>query len=205
MAIEASAKTGIVEPDETTLNYIKKRTRKPFQIVKNDPNATYEKILNLDVTNMESQVSSPHSVDNVKPVSELTEVSIDQAFLGSCTNGRIEDLRLASSFLKGKKVRDGVRMIVVPASQEVYLQALQEGLLEIFLEAGAIVGNPTCGPCLGGHLGLLAPGEVCVSSSNRNFVGRMGSPKAYVYLASPATVAVSAVTGKITDPRSMEA
>ena len=205
MAIEASAKTGIVEPDETTLNYVKKRTNKPFQIVKNDPNATYEKILNFNVTNMEPQVSSPHSVDNVTPVSEVAEVNIDQAFLGSCTNGRIEDLRLASSLLKSKKVKDGVRMIVVPASQEIYLQALQEGLLEIFLKAGAIVGNPTCGPCLGGHLGLLASGEVCISSSNRNFVGRMGSPKAYVYLASPATVAASAVTGKITDPRSMEA
>jgi 3-isopropylmalate/(R)-2-methylmalate dehydratase large subunit len=204
MAIEASAKNGVVEPDEITLNYLKERTNKPFQIVKNDPDAEYEKILNLDVTNMESQVASPHSVDNVKPVSEVAEVNIDQAFLGSCTNGRIEDLRLASSFLKGKKVKDGVRMIVVPASQEIYLQALQEGILEIFLKAGAIVGNPTCGPCLGGHLGLLASGEVCVSASNRNFVGRMGSPKAYVYLASPATVAVSAVTGKITDPRSME-
>jgi len=204
MAIEASAKNGVVEPDEITLNYVKERTNKPFQIVKNDPDAEYEKILNLDVTNMESQVASPHSVDNVKPVSEVAEVNIDQAFLGSCTNGRIEDLRLASSFLKGKKVKDGVRMIVIPASQEIYLQALQEGILEIFLKAGAIVGNPTCGPCLGGHLGLLASGEVCVSASNRNFVGRMGSPKAYVYLASPATVAASAVTGKITDPRSME-
>ena len=204
MAIEASAKNGVVEPDEITLNYVKERTNKPFQIVKNDPDAEYEKILNLDVTNMESQVASPHSVDNVKPVSEVAEVNIDQAFLGSCTNGRIEDLRLASSFLKGKKVKDGVRMIVIPASQEIYLQALQEGILEIFLKAGAIVGNPTCGPCLGGHLGLLASGEVCVSASNRNFVGRMGSPKAYVYLASPATVAASAVTGEITDPRSME-
>jgi len=205
MAIEVSAKTGIVEPDETTLKYIKERTNKPFKILKNDPDAAYERILNLDVTKMEPQVSCPHSVDNVKPVSEVTEVSIDQAFIGSCTNGRMEDLRLAASFLKGKKVRNGVRMIVVPASQEVYLQALQEGLLEIFLKAGAIVGNPTCGPCLGGHLGLLAPGEVCISSSNRNFVGRMGSPKAQVYLASPITVAASATTGKITDPRSLEA
>ncbi|MGQ9460934.1 MAG: homoaconitase large subunit [Candidatus Bathyarchaeaceae archaeon] len=205
MAIEVSAKTGIVEPDETTLNYVRKRTKKPFQILKNDSDAEYEKILNLDATNMEPQVSCPHSVDNVKSVSEVADVGIDQAFIGSCTNGRIEDLRLASSLLKGKKVRDGVRMIVVPASQEVYLQALQEGLLEIFLKAGAIIGNPTCGPCLGGHLGLLAPGEVCVSSSNRNFVGRMGSPEAKVYLASPLTVAASAITGKITDPRVLEA
>ncbi|KPV63722.1 MAG: Isopropylmalate/citramalate isomerase large subunit [Candidatus Bathyarchaeota archaeon BA2] len=205
MAIEVSAKTGIVEPDETTLNYIKERTNKPFQIFENDHDSAYEKILNLDVTNMEPQVSCPHSVDNVKPVSEVADVSIDQAFIGSCTNGRIEDLRLAASFLKGKKVRNGVRMIVVPASREVYLQALQEGLLEIFLKAGAIVGNPTCGPCLGGHLGLLAPGEICISSSNRNFVGRMGSPKAKVYLASPITVAASAITGKITNPRELEA
>jgi len=205
MAIEVSAKTGIVEPDEITLNYIKKRTNKPFQVFKNDPDADYEKILSLDVTNMEPQVSCPHSVDNVKPASEVAEVSIDQAFIGSCTNGRIEDLRLAANLLKGKKVRNGVRMIVVPASQEVYLQALQEGLLEIFLKAGAIVGNPTCGPCLGGHLGLLAPGEVGISSSNRNFVGRMGSPEAKVYLASPLTVAASAITGKITNPRALEA
>jgi len=204
MAIEVSAKTGIVEPDETTLSYIKERTNKPFQILKNDSDAAYESILNLDVTNMEPQVSCPHAVDNVKSVSEVSEVSIDQAFIGSCTNGRMEDLRLAANFLKDKKVRDGVRMIVVPASQEVYLQALQDGLLEIFLKAGAIVGNPTCGPCLGGHLGLLAPGEVGISSSNRNFVGRMGSPKAQVYLASPITVAASAITGKITDPRSLE-
>jgi len=205
MAIEVSAKTGIVEPDETTLNYVKERTKKPFKIFKNDPDAAYENILNLDVTNMEPQVSCPHSVDNVKPASEVSEVNIDQAFIGSCTNGRMEDLRLAANFLKGKKVRNGVRMIVVPASQEIYLQALQEGLLEIFLKAGAIIGNPTCGPCLGGHLGLLAPGEVGISSSNRNFVGRMGSPKAKVYLASPITVAASAITGKITDPRSLEA
>jgi 3-isopropylmalate/(R)-2-methylmalate dehydratase large subunit len=205
MTIEVSAKTGIVEPDETTLNYVRKRTNKPFQILKNDSDAEYEKILNLDVTNMEPQVSCPHSVDNVKPASEVADVSIDQAFIGSCTNGRIEDLRLAANLLKGKKVRNGVRMIVVPASQEIYLQALQEGLLEIFLKAGAIIGNPTCGPCLGGHLGLLAPGEVCVSSSNRNFVGRMGSPEAKVYLASPLTVVASAITGKIIDPRVLEA
>ena len=143
--------------------------------------------------------------DSVKPISEIGEVEIDQAFVGSCTNGRLEDLRLAARLLKGKKVRDGVRMLVTPASQEIYFQALKEGLMETFIEAGAFVCNPTCGPCLGGHLGLLAPGEVCITSSNRNFIGRMGSPEAYVYLASPATVAASAVTGKITDPRSLEA
>jgi len=205
MVVEMSAKAGIIEPDEITLNYVKARTNKPFKIFKSDSDATYEKVLDIDVTDMEPQVSCPHSVDNVKPISELGDININQAFLGSCTNGRLEDLRLATEFLKGKKIRNGVRMIVIPASQEVYLQALQEGLLETFVKAGAIVGDPTCGPCLGGHLGLLASGEVCISSSNRNFIGRMGSPKAQVYLASPATVAASAITGKITDPRTLEA
>jgi len=201
MAVEMGAKTGITEPDETTLNYVKSRTTKPFKPVKSDPDAIYKRVLDVDVTDLEPQVSCPHSVDNVKPVSEVDEVEVDQAFIGSCTNGRLEDLRLAARFLEGRKVCKGVRLLVAPASQEVYLEALKEGLIKTFLEAGAIVCNPTCGPCLGGHLGLLAPGEICISSSNRNFVGRMGSPKAYVYLASPATVAASAVTGKITDPR----
>ena len=201
MAVEMGAKTGIIEPDETTLNYVKNRTTKPFKPVKSDPDATYKKVLDVDVTDMKPQVSCPHSVDNVKPISEMDEVEVDQAFVGSCTNGRLEDLRLAAGLLEKRKVKKGVRMLVAPASQEVYLEALREGLIKTFVEAGAYVCNPTCGPCLGGHLGLLAPGEVCVSSSNRNFVGRMGSPKAYVYLASPATVAASAITGKITDPR----
>jgi len=204
MAVEMSAKAGIIEPDEITLNYVKTRTNKPFKIFKSDSDATYEKVLDIDVTDMEPQVSCPHSVDNVKPISEVGDINIDQAFLGSCTNGRLEDLRLATEFLKDKKIRNGVRMIVIPASQEVYLQALQERLLETFVKAGAIVGDSTCGPCLGGHFGLLASGEICVSSSNRNFIGRMGSPKAQVYLASPATVAASAITGKITDPRTLE-
>lgn len=205
MVVEMSAKAGIIEPDEITLNYVKARTNKPFKIFKSDSDATYEKVLDIDVTDMEPQISCPHSVDNVKPISKVGDVNIDQAFLGSCTNGRLEDLRSATEFLKGKKIKNGVRMIVIPASQEIYLQALQEGLLETFVKAGAIVGDSTCGPCLGGHLGLLASGEVCVSSSNRNFIGRMGSPKAQVYLASPATVAASAITGKITDPRTLEA
>lgn len=204
MAVEMGAKTGIIEPDETTLNYVKSRTTKPFKPVKGDPDATYKNVLNVDVTDMEPQVSCPHSVDNVKPISEVDEVEVDQAFIGSCTNGRLEDLRLAARLLEKRKVKKGVRMLVIPASQEVYLEALQEDLIKTFVEAGAYVCNPTCGPCLGGHLGLLAPGEVCISSSNRNFVGRMGSPKAYVYLASPATVAASAITGKITDPRMLK-
>ncbi len=201
MAVEMGAKTGIIEPDETTINYVKSRTKEPFKPVKSDCDAAYKKVLDVDVTDLEPQVSCPHSVDNVKSISEVDKVEVDQAFVGSCTNGRLEDLRLAAKLLKGKKVRKEVRLLVIPASQEVYSEALQERLIKTFLEAGAIVCNPTCGPCLGGHLGLLAPGETCISSSNRNFVGRMGSPKAYVYLASPATVAASAVTGKITDPR----
>ncbi len=205
MAVEMGAKNGIIEPDETTSRYVKERTEKPFNPVKSDPGSSYERVLNFNVKDMEPQVACPHSVDNVKPISEIGEVEINQAFLGSCTNGRLEDLRLAARLLKGKKVRDGVRMLVTPASQEIYFQALKEGLMETFIEAGAFVCNPTCGPCLGGHLGLLAPGEACITSSNRNFIGRMGSPEAYVYLASPATVAASAVTGKITDPRSLEA
>jgi 3-isopropylmalate/(R)-2-methylmalate dehydratase large subunit len=144
-------------------------------------------------------------VDNVKPASEMSNIQIEQAFIGSCTNGRIEDLRLAAEILKGRMVKDGVRTLVIPASQEVYRQALTEGLIEIFTDAGALVCGSTCGPCLGGHIGLLAPGETCVSTSNRNFIGRMGSKEASVYLASPATVAASCITGKITDPQELEA
>ena len=205
MTVEMGAKAGIIEPDETTLNYVKGRVNAPFEPIKSDSDAVYERVLDLDVTDLKPQVSCPPSVDNVKLVSEVGDVEIDQVFLGSCTNGHLEDLRLATGFLKGRKIKKGVRMLVIPASQEVYSQALREGLIETFVEAGAYVCSPTCGPCLGGHIGLLAPGEVCVSSSNRNFIGRMGSPKAHVYLASPSTVAASALTGKITDPRSLEA
>jgi len=204
MTVEMGAKNGIIEPDEKTLKYVKSRTNEPFDLLKSDSSATYEKTLDLGVTEMEPQISCPSSVDNVKQVSEVEDVKIDQAFLGSCTNGRLEDLRLAAGFLKKRKVKKGVRMIVIPASQEVYSQALKEGLIETFVDAGAYVCSSTCGPCFGGHLGLLAPGEVCISSSNRNFIGRMGSPKAHIYLASPATVAASAQTGKITDPRLLE-
>jgi len=205
MVVEMGAKNGIVEPDETTLKYIASRTKERFNPVKGDLDADYEKIVELDATDLEPQVACPHAVDNVKPVSEMARVEIDQAFIGSCTNGRLEDLRLAASILKKRKVRPGVRTIVIPASQEIYLQALKEDLIGTFMKAGAVICNPTCGPCLGGHLGILAPEEVCISSSNRNFVGRMGSPKARVFLASPATVAASAVTGRLTDPRALEA
>ncbi|RLI03614.1 3-isopropylmalate dehydratase large subunit [Candidatus Bathyarchaeota archaeon] len=200
MTVEMGAKTGLINPDEETLNYVKSRARRPFRALKSDPDAKYEKTLEVDVDRLEPQIACPHSVDNVKPVKSVEGTEINQAFLGSCTNGRLEDLKAAAEILKGKKISRGVRMIVTPASQEVYLQALKNGFLEIFVKAGALVTNPTCGACFGGHMGLLAPGEVCVSSSNRNFVGRMGSPEAEIYLASPVTVAASALAGKIVDP-----
>jgi 3-isopropylmalate/(R)-2-methylmalate dehydratase large subunit len=205
MAVEMGAKNGIIEPDETTRKFLEDRTNAPFQSLKSDADAVYERTVEFDVSNMEPQIACPSSVDNVKPVSEVGNVPIEQAFIGSCTNGRIEDLRLAAEVLKGKHVKDGVRALVIPASQEVYRQALNEGLLEIFTDAGALVCGSACGPCLGGHIGLLAAGETCVSTSNRNFIGRMGSTQASVYLASPATVAASAVTGKITNPQQLEA
>jgi 3-isopropylmalate/(R)-2-methylmalate dehydratase large subunit len=208
MTVEMGAKNGIVEPDEVTRKFLEGRTNKPltsFESLRSDPDASYEKTIEFDVTGLEPQVACPSSVDNVKPVSELSNTPIEQAFIGSCTNGRIEDLRLAAQILKGKTVKDGVRALVIPASQEVYLQAVKEGLIEIFTDAGAIVCGSACGPCLGGHIGLLASGETCVSTSNRNFIGRMGSTEANVYLASPATVADSAITGRITDPRELEA
>ena len=208
MAVEMGAKNGIIEPDETTRKFLEGRTSKAlpnFESLKSDKDAVYERTIEFDVSKMEPQIACPSSVDNVKPVSEAGNVQIEQAFIGSCTNGRIEDLRLAAQVLKGKRVKDNVRALVIPASQEVYKQALNEGLLEIFTDAGAIVCGSACGPCLGGHIGLLAADEICVSTSNRNFIGRMGSTKASVFLASPATVAASAVTGKITDPRKLEA
>jgi len=200
MAVEMGAKTGLINPDEVTLDYVKNRARRPFKPLKSDPDAEYEKTLEVDVDRLEPQIACPHSVDNVKPVKSVEGIEINQAFLGSCTNGRLEDLEAAARILKGKRISRNVRMIVTPASQEIYLQALKSGLLEIFVKAGALVSNPTCGACFGGHMGLLAPGEVCISSSNRNFVGRMGSPEAEIYLASPVTVAASALAGKIVDP-----
>jgi 3-isopropylmalate/(R)-2-methylmalate dehydratase large subunit len=204
MAVEMGAKAGIIEPDEKTLDYVKGRTDKAVKPVKSDTDSVYEKVLDVGVSDLEPQVAVPHSVDNVKPVSEVEDTEVDQAFIGSCTNGRLEDLRSAARVLKGKKTAAGVRLIVIPASQEIYLNALDEGLIRTFMDAGATIGNPNCGPCLGGHMGILADGETCISSSNRNFVGRMGSTKSFVYLASPATVAASAITGKITDPRKLK-
>ncbi len=207
MAVEMGAKNGIIAPDETTRKFLEVRIAKmpDFKALQSDADAAYERTVEFDVAKMEPQIACPSSVDNVKPVSEVGNVPIEQAFIGSCTNGRIEDLRLAAQVLKGKRVKDGVRALVIPASQEVYRQANKEGLLEIFTDANAIVCGSACGPCLGGHIGLLAAGESCVSTSNRNFIGRMGSTQANVYLASPAVVAASAVTGKITDPNTLEA
>lgn len=206
MAVEMGAKNGIVEPDETTRKYLEDKVKKMPNLdsLKSDADAKYVQTVEFDVSSLEPQVACPSSVDNVKPVSKIGKVKIDQAFIGSCTNGRLEDLQLAAKIMKGKKVADGVRALIIPASQEIYQQADKEGLLQIFTAAGAIVCGSACGPCLGGHIGLLAAGETCVSTSNRNFIGRMGSTQANVYLASPATVAASALTGVITDPTTEE-
>ncbi|MDG6223268.1 MAG: 3-isopropylmalate dehydratase large subunit [Candidatus Bathyarchaeota archaeon] len=200
MAVEMGAKAGLIEPDQKTMDYVNARTEMPFTPQKSDADATYEKVVDIDVNNLEPQVAVPHSVDNVKPVSEVEGTELNQGFIGSCTNGRLEDLREAAKILKGKQIAKTIRLIVIPASQEIYLNAVQEGLVKTFMESGATVANPNCGPCLGGHMGIMTDGEACISTSNRNFIGRMGSTKSYVYLASPATVAASAITGKITDP-----
>ena len=204
MTVEMGAKNGIIEPDEKTQKFLQGRTNKHYEVFRSDPDADYGQVVEFDVSELEPLVACPSSVDNVKPVSEV-DAPIEQAFIGSCTNGRIEDLRVAAQLMKGNAVKDGVRTLVIPASQEVYRQAVEEGLMEIFTDAGALVCGSACGPCLGGHIGLLAVGETCVSTSNRNFIGRMGSTQASVYLASPATVAASALTGRITDPRTLEA
>jgi 3-isopropylmalate/(R)-2-methylmalate dehydratase large subunit len=200
MSVEMGAKTGIVTTDSVTAEHFQ-RTGRSFALVEGDPDARYDENLKFDACELEPKVAAPFQVDHVVDVSEVEDVEIDQAFIGSCTNGRLEDLRLAAKIVRGRKVHPHVRFIVIPASMKIYREALREGLLEILLSAGAIVSNPTCGPCLGMSQGVLAPDEVCVSSSNRNFVGRMGDKSSRVYLASPATVAASAVTGKITDPR----
>jgi 3-isopropylmalate/(R)-2-methylmalate dehydratase large subunit len=200
MAIEAGAKTGIINPDETTLEYVRAHSNEHFDVFHSDPDAEYSQIIDIDVTNLEPMVALPHLPSNGKPVSQAGNIPIDQAWLGSCTNGRIEDLRKAAAVMRGNKVAKGVRMIVVPATTQIWKQASREGLLDIFMEAGATVSAPTCGACLGGHMGILAAGERCISSTNRNFIGRMGSPESEVYLASPATVAASALEGKIANP-----
>ena len=201
MAIECGAKNGYIAPDDKTFRFLEGRAVREYHPVYPDPDAQYEQTLEFDASKLGPQVAKPHTVDNVSPVEEVAGTKIDQVLLGTCTNGRLEDLRLAARIVAGKKVAAGVRMLVLPASQEVLLDALSEGLIDTFVRAGALVLNPGCGPCLGAHQGVLAPGEVCLSTANRNFKGRMGSREAEIYLASPATVAASALTGVITDPR----
>ena len=200
MAIECGAKNGVFPVDEQTVAYLAEHAAREYRIFTADEDAEYDETYTIDLSTLRPTVSFPHLPENARPIDEAVGVKIDQAVIGSCTNGRISDLRAAAEVLKGKKVAKNVRCIVIPATQEVYLQALEEGLLKIFIEAGAIVSTPTCGPCLGGHMGVLAAGERCISTTNRNFVGRMGHVDSEVYLASPAVAAASAVTGYITDP-----
>ena len=205
MAIEAGGKTGLINPDEKLLQYARERAARHFEPIFADKDAVYAGSLTIDVTDMEPQVAMPHLPENVKPVSEAAGTHVDQVFIGSCTNGRISDLRSAARILKGKKVHKKTRLMVIPASYEIYRQAMKEGLFDIFLDAGAAISTPSCGPCLGGHLGILAAGERCISTSNRNFVGRMGSPKSEVVLAGPMVAAASAVAGHICHPKEVMA
>ena len=200
MAIEAGAKNGIFAPDDITYNYLMTRMDSAPSFTGSDEEADFEKVMKIDVARIEPQVALPHSPANVRPLSEVDGVPLDQVFIGSCTNGRLDDLRLAAEILRGRSVAAGTRLIVIPGSSLIYRQAIREGTLEILVEAGAVVGPPCCGPCLGGHLGVLAEGERALSTSNRNFRGRMGHPKSEVYLASPAIAAASAVLGKIGSP-----
>ena len=200
MAIEMGGKTGIVEPDKITDDYLKNRTNKAYTKFTTDLDAPSLTTIDIDVSDLEPQVACPSHVDNVKPASEVEDVEIDQVFIGSCTNGRLKDLEQAARVLKGNKIKEGVRTLVIPASRTIYQQALKEGLMDIFVEAGALVCNPCCGPCLGGHIGLIGDGEVSLSTSNRNFKGRQGSPEGKVYLSSPIVAAESALTGHITSP-----
>lgn len=200
MAIEAGAKNGIFPVDERTRAYMKGRVSRAVTEYIADPDAEYERTIDIDLSALRPTVAAPHLPENTKTADTLGKIDIQQSVIGSCTNGRIEDLRVAASILNGRKVCPTVRTIVIPATQDIYLQALREGLIEIFIEAGAIVSTPTCGPCLGGHMGILAKGERAVATTNRNFVGRMGHIESEIYLASPAVAAASALTGYITDP-----
>jgi 3-isopropylmalate/(R)-2-methylmalate dehydratase large subunit len=201
MSVEIGAKFAFFTPDKKVTDYLKTRTNRHYSIVKADPDAVYEHVYDIDASQLEPHVAEPFTVDKVKPISKLGNVKIQQAVLGSCTNGRLEDLQIAAEVVRGKKVHPGTRWLVIPASVEIYGQALKDGTMQILSDAGATICNANCGPCPGTHMGMLASGEVCVASFNRNFKGRMGSPEAMVYLASPATVAASAIAGKIVDPR----
>ncbi len=200
MAIEAGGKNGIFPVDEKTVSYLKEHSSRPYQAFEADVDASYERTVTIDLSELKPTVSFPHLPENTKTIDEVGEIPIDQVVIGSCTNGRIQDLREAAEILKGRKVAKDLRCIVIPATQKIYLQALEEGLIRTFIESGAVVSTPTCGPCLGGYMGILAAHERCVSTTNRNFVGRMGDVTSEIYLASPAVAAASAVTGKISAP-----
>ncbi|MDI6828355.1 MAG: 3-isopropylmalate dehydratase large subunit [Armatimonadota bacterium] len=203
MAIEAGGKNGIMQVDDTTLEYVQPRAKRQWKIYTSDSDAEYKDVIEIDVSKIEPQVAFPHLPENTKPVSQATDVRIDQVVIGSCTNGRIEDLRVAASVLKGRKVHPDVRLIIIPATQEIWWQAMHEGLFDTFIEAGAAVSTPTCGPCLGGHMGCLAEDERAVATTNRNFVGRMGHVKSEVYLSNPAIAAASAILGRIGSPEEL--
>jgi 3-isopropylmalate/(R)-2-methylmalate dehydratase large subunit len=203
MAIEAGAKNGIIAPDECTRAFVEGRAQRSYTFYESDDDAVYEQVITYDVSEIEPQVALPHSPANSQPVSSLDKISIDQVVIGSCTNGRLEDLRAAANILKNRQIAPGVRCLIIPATQAIYRQAMDEGLFTIFLEAEAAISTPTCGPCLGGHMGILAAGERAVATTNRNFVGRMGHPESEVYLASPAVAAASAVLGRIASPEEL--
>jgi 3-isopropylmalate/(R)-2-methylmalate dehydratase large subunit len=203
MVIEAGAKNGIFIPDEITKSYVKDRAERDYTIYNSDPDAVYHSVIDIDVSNIEPQVAFPPLPSNTKGISQVGDIRLDQSVIGSCTNGRIEDLRIAANILKGRKVASHMRLIVIPATQEIFKAAVKEGLVDIFLEANAVVSTPTCGPCLGGYMGILADGEVTVSTTNRNFVGRMGHRNSEVYLVSPAIAAASAVLGRIASPEEL--
>jgi len=219
MAIEAGGRAGIIAPDRITLDYIRDVARRTSHVagkktwdvildtcnkIKSDQDACYEKIYEWNVSKLEPQVACPHLPSNVKPVTKLKDIKIDQVVIGSCTNGRISDLRIAAKILKGKKIKPGLRLIVIPATQKIYLQAVKEGLAEIFVKAGGVFSTPTCGPCLGGHMGILTEGEICLATTNRNFTGRMGHLKSEVYLSNPAVAAASAIKGRVTHPAEIQ-
>jgi 3-isopropylmalate/(R)-2-methylmalate dehydratase large subunit len=200
MAIEAGAKNGIIEPDECTENYIAERAQREYKFYTSDADCEYKEIHEYDVSTLSPLVAIPNLPENVRPVEELSDIAIDQVVIGSCTNGRISDLRIAAQILKDKKIHPSIRLIILPGTQDVYLEALKEGLIEIFIKAEGAVSTPTCGPCLGGHMGILADGERALSTTNRNFAGRMGHTSSEIYLSNPAVAAASAITGKITHP-----
>ena len=204
MAIEAGGKNGIIAPDQTTIDYVESRAKRPYKVYRSDDDAKYERVIEYDVADIEPQVAFPHLPENTRPISEVGTVEIDQVVIGSCTNGRMEDLRIAAKVLQGHEVHPDVRLVIFPGTQAIYKQAMKEGLFEIFVDAGASVSTPTCGPCLGGHMGILAKGERAIATTNRNFVGRMGHPESEVYLSNPAVAAASAILGRIAGPEEVD-